>query len=92
MRQLFIVTIDVASPRCLRSCPDVDFPRFAIFSQNALLRLLDALADPLRRERTALFMLAGYAAVWTLYGPWLPRAARDIHFDMGRDDRLGRGR
>jgi 4-amino-4-deoxy-L-arabinose transferase-like glycosyltransferase len=51
-------------------------------SQNALLRLLDALVEPLRRERTALFMLAGYAAVWTLYGV-VAKSSQDIHFDMG---------
>jgi hypothetical protein len=31
-------------------------------------RLTDALADAARRERTALLVLAAYAAVWTLYG------------------------
>src|ERR1700730_15662137 len=51
-------------------------------SQNALLRLLDALVDPLRRELTALFMLASYAAVWTLYGV-VAKSSQDIHFDMG---------
>src|SRR5215470_17452882 len=51
-------------------------------SQSALLRLLAALSDPARRERTALIMLAAYAAVWTIYGV-IAKGSQDIHFDMG---------
>jgi hypothetical protein len=51
-------------------------------SQHALARLFDALTDPTRRERTVLLVLAGYAAVWTLYGT-IAKSSQDIHFDMG---------
>ena len=44
-------------------------------------RLLAALADPARRERTALGVIAAYVAVWTLYGVFA-KASQDIHFDM----------
>jgi hypothetical protein len=44
--------------------------------------LLDALADPMRSERTVLVLLAAYTAVWTLYGT-LAKGSQDIHFDMG---------
>lgn len=53
---------------------------------NALLRpverLLAALVDPARRERTMLWLLTAYCAVWTLYGV-LAKGSQDIHFDMG---------
>jgi 4-amino-4-deoxy-L-arabinose transferase-like glycosyltransferase len=51
-------------------------------SQHTLERLFDALTDPMRRERTVLLVLAGYAAVWTLYGA-IAKSSQDIHFDMG---------
>jgi 4-amino-4-deoxy-L-arabinose transferase-like glycosyltransferase len=51
-------------------------------SQSALSRLLDALTEPARRERTVLVVLAAYAAVWTLYGI-VAKSSQDIHFDMG---------
>jgi 4-amino-4-deoxy-L-arabinose transferase-like glycosyltransferase len=51
-------------------------------SQHTLERLLQALTDPMRRERTVLFVLAGYAVVWTLYGA-IAKSSQDIHFDMG---------
>lgn len=44
-------------------------------------RLLAALTDPARRERTLLLVIAGYVAVWTLYGAFA-KASQDIHFDM----------
>lgn len=47
-----------------------------------LERLLDALVDPRRRERTVLLVLAVYVGVWTLYGA-LAKGSQDIHFDMG---------
>src|SRR6266566_7853725 len=45
-------------------------------------RLAAALVDPSRRERTAVRLLIGYVAVWTLYGV-LAKGSQDIHFDMG---------
>src|ERR1700676_1130655 len=47
-----------------------------------LERLLDALFDPGRRERAVLGLLAGYAAIWSLYGA-IAKSSQDIHFDMG---------
>jgi 4-amino-4-deoxy-L-arabinose transferase-like glycosyltransferase len=44
-------------------------------------RLTDALTDPARRERTAVWVLLAYTAVWTLYGV-LAKASQDLHFDM----------
>ncbi len=45
-------------------------------------RLLDALIDPSRRERAVLPLLAGYAAIWSIYGV-VAKSSQDIHFDMG---------
>jgi Dolichyl-phosphate-mannose-protein mannosyltransferase len=45
-------------------------------------RLLDALVDPSRRERAVPALLAGYAAVWSLYGA-IAKGSQDLHFDMG---------
>jgi 4-amino-4-deoxy-L-arabinose transferase-like glycosyltransferase len=44
-------------------------------------RLLAALVDPARRERTVVVVLAAYVAVWTLYGV-LAKGSQDLHFDM----------
>jgi len=43
-------------------------------------RLADALSDPARRERSMLITLAGYIAVWTLYGV-IAKASQDVQFD-----------
>jgi 4-amino-4-deoxy-L-arabinose transferase-like glycosyltransferase len=48
----------------------------------ALDRLLDALIDARRRERTALAVLGGYALAWSLYAA-IAKSSQDIHFDMG---------
>lgn len=45
-------------------------------------RLLDALTDPARRERSVVWLLVGYCAAWSLYGA-LAKGSQDIHFDMG---------
>ncbi len=45
-------------------------------------RLVAALADPARRERTAALVLVAYAVLWALYGA-LAKGSQDIHFDMG---------
>lgn len=42
--------------------------------------MVDALADPARRERTALIMLAAYAFIWTLYGV-LSKAIQGVQSD-----------
>jgi hypothetical protein len=44
------------------------------------VRLIDALIDPARRERTALTVLAAYAAIWTLYGI-IAKSSQDVQFD-----------
>lgn len=52
-------------------------------------RLLAALADPARRERTVLAVLLGYVALWTLYGA-LAKGSQDIHVDMSEQFALAR--
>src|SRR5215469_15603240 len=44
--------------------------------------LLDRCVDPARAERVVLGLLAGYAAVWSLYGA-VAKSSQDVHFDMG---------
>jgi 4-amino-4-deoxy-L-arabinose transferase-like glycosyltransferase len=55
----------------------------------AIERLLDALTDAARRERTMLAVLLGYVALWTLYGV-LAKGSQDIHADMSEQFALGR--
>ena len=43
---------------------------------------LDRCVDPARAERAVLGLLAGYAAVWSLYGA-VAKSSQDVHFDMG---------
>ena len=52
-------------------------------------RLLDALMDPARRERTCLWLMAAYVAVWGLYGA-IAKSSQDLHFDMGEMVALSR--
>src|SRR5262245_50787068 len=52
-------------------------------------RLLSALTDPARRERTVIVVLLGYVALWTLYGV-LAKAGQDIHADMSEQVALAR--
>jgi hypothetical protein len=47
-------------------------PRFLRSVLKPTERLVEALADPARRERTVLGVLAAYVVMWTLYGV-LPR-------------------
>ncbi len=50
---------------------------------GALLdRLIAALADPRRRERVIVPVLAAYCGLWALYGA-IAKGSQDIHFDMG---------
>ena len=44
-------------------------------------RLVDALTDPARRERTVVGVLAAYVVLWTLYG-MLAKASQDVNYDM----------
>ena len=50
--------------------------------RRAVVRLFDALTDPLRRERTAAACIVGFVAAWTLYA-LIAKSSQDIHFDMG---------
>jgi hypothetical protein len=43
--------------------------------------LVDALVDPMRRERTAAIVLTAYACVWALYAV-IAKGTQDLHFDM----------
>jgi len=52
-------------------------------------RLLDALADPARRERTVVAVLLSYVALWTLYGA-IAKSSQDIHADMSEQFALSR--
>jgi 4-amino-4-deoxy-L-arabinose transferase-like glycosyltransferase len=45
-------------------------------------RLLDALTDPVRRERNIVWLLVAYCAAWSLYAAFA-KGSQDIHFDMG---------
>jgi len=47
---------------------------------RAIERLIDALIDPLRRERTMLALLVAYAVIWTLYGV-IAKASQDMQVD-----------
>jgi 4-amino-4-deoxy-L-arabinose transferase-like glycosyltransferase len=50
--------------------------------EGELGRLLDALADPKRRGRTVVAVVAVYCAIWTVYAV-IAKASQDFHFDMG---------
>src|SRR5262249_6933342 len=52
-------------------------------------RLLDALAEPARRESTAVATLIGYVGLWTLYGA-LAKGSQDINSDMSEQYVLSR--
>ena len=49
---------------------------------DALVRLVDGLADPARRRRAALVFVLGYGALWFAYGV-IAKSSQDVHFDMG---------
>src|SRR3984893_10893473 len=59
----------------------------AVFSR--IERLLDALADPARRERTVAVVLLCYVAAWTLYAA-IAKGSQDIHADMSEQFVLAR--
>ena len=45
-------------------------------------RIVDALADSRRANRTALMLIGGYVLVWWVYAV-IAKSSQDIHFDMG---------
>jgi 4-amino-4-deoxy-L-arabinose transferase-like glycosyltransferase len=51
-------------------------------TRNPFERLFDALTDPTRNERTMLWLLACYAAAWSVYGT-IAKSSQDLHFDIG---------
>jgi 4-amino-4-deoxy-L-arabinose transferase-like glycosyltransferase len=55
--------------------------QLVLVSRGRFERLFDALVDPARCERVMAFLLAGYAAVWTLYAT-IAKSSHDIHADM----------
>lgn len=57
-----------------------DARRASRFSLKPIERLIDALTDPARRERTAMAVLAIYAVAWTLYGV-IAKSSQDVQFD-----------
>jgi hypothetical protein len=52
-------------------------------------RLLDALADPARRERAVVAVLLAYVGLWTLYAA-VAKGTQDIHADMSEQFVLAR--
>jgi 4-amino-4-deoxy-L-arabinose transferase-like glycosyltransferase len=52
------------------------------FPENALGRVVDALADERRGRRTAAALLTLYALLWWAYA-LVAKSTQDIHFDMG---------
>jgi 4-amino-4-deoxy-L-arabinose transferase-like glycosyltransferase len=49
---------------------------------DALLRVIDGLADPARRRRAALVFCLAYGALWFVYGV-LAKSSQDLNADMG---------
>src|SRR5947208_2757822 len=48
---------------------------------DALVRLVDGLADPARRRRAALVFVLGYGALWFVYG-LIAKSSQDLNADM----------
>jgi 4-amino-4-deoxy-L-arabinose transferase-like glycosyltransferase len=48
---------------------------------DALVRLIDGLADPARRRRAALTFVLGYGALWFVYGV-IAKSSQDLNADM----------
>lgn len=49
---------------------------------DALVRVIEALADPARRRRGALVFMLGYGALWFIYGV-IAKSSQDLNADMG---------
>ena len=58
----------------------MSFPLLHGFN-DALARLLDALADPSRRRRAALVFVIGYGVLWFIYGA-IAKSSQDLNADM----------
>ena len=64
----------------MTGAPMESAPRILRPFLGSVERLVVALTDPARRERTALALLAAYAVIWTLYGV-LSKAAQGVQSD-----------
>lgn len=60
-----------------RAADELALPRALRAGFKSVDRLIDALVDPARREKTALVLLAVYAVIWTLYGV-LAKAGQNV--------------
>src|SRR5258708_6134636 len=67
-------------PRNPRPTVLMSFPLLHRFN-DALTRLLDALADPSRRRRAALVFVIGYGVLWFIYGV-IAKSSQDLNADM----------
>ena len=45
-------------------------------------RVVGALSDPIRSNRTFFALLTGYVVIWSFYGA-IAKSSQDVHFDMG---------
>jgi hypothetical protein len=59
-----------------------------LYGRGRIERLLDAVADPARREPAVIGLLAAYVVSWTLYAV-LAKGSQDIHPDMSEQFALG---
>src|SRR3979411_3523113 len=66
----------------MASSPSTGVTAAAPLLDRPVKRLLAALTDPARRERSVVMVLAAYCGLWTLYGA-IAKGSQDIHFDMG---------
>jgi len=64
----------------MKAADELNLPRALRAAFKRIDRLIDALVDPARREKTALMLLAAYAVIWTLYGV-VAKAGQDVQFD-----------
>jgi len=58
------------------------FSRLADTFNDALLRVIDGLADTARRRRAAFTFVLGYGALWFVYGV-IAKSSQDLNADMG---------
>jgi 4-amino-4-deoxy-L-arabinose transferase-like glycosyltransferase len=63
--------------------------RGQLAAERLVERLLDALTDPARQERTAILAVLAYVALWTLYAV-IAKGGVDIHADMSEQYALAR--
>src|SRR5215831_5229025 len=65
----------------MQNTPGMAFVEFFRAPTGWLSRWIDALTDPVRRERAVLTLVAAYVALWTIYG-LIAKSSQDLHFDM----------